>query len=179
MAAGAFSQCIEPGLSLRARRLLLGWFTPKAGTEHLLATCPSFVWAPTPGSFLYGGASYDGRTLKVGMDYDWGNIVNPASNVRDASVEDIAPLKAAVARHLPWLAPEGDRFEMHIDSWSTDARGILGERPGREGIVLATGWSGYGFKIAPAVGLAAADLVLGRPPRFDISALDPTRLTAL
>jgi sarcosine oxidase len=175
VAAGAFSPGIEPGLPVRARRLLLGWFRPRAGSEHLLDGCPSFVWSPGVGEFIYGGPSYDDRTLKIGMDHVWGDITDPATEGRDVSAEDAAPLQNVVAQHLPWLESAGDRFEMHIDAWATDTTGLLGERPERPGIVLATGWSGYGFKIAPAIGVAAADLVLGRAPRFDVSSLNPTR----
>jgi sarcosine oxidase len=175
VAAGAFSPGVEPGLPVRARRVLLGWFQPRTGSETLLRACPSFVWSPGPGGFLYGGGSYDRRTLKVGMDHDWGYVSDAAAEGRDVRVEDATPLRAAVARYLPWLEPEGDRFEMHLDGWAADESGLLGERPDRPGIVLATGWSGYGFKIAPAIGMAAADLALQRQPRFDISALDPTR----
>jgi sarcosine oxidase subunit beta len=56
-----------------------------------------------------------------------------------------------------------------------DHNAILGETPGVRGFWLANGFSGHGFMHAPAVGKVIADLVTGRPPRADVSALAPDR----
>ncbi|GAA3696679.1 N-methyl-L-tryptophan oxidase [Arthrobacter ginkgonis] len=175
LAAGAFSAGLEPGLPMYARRLLLGWFTPRPGMEHLLEGCPSFVWTPEPGQFVYGGRSYDGRTLKVGIDWDWGAVTDPASQGREVAESDREAMQESVRALLPWLDPVGDRFEMHIDGWSEDKIGFLGERPDRPNIILATAWSGYGFKLAPALGETAARLALGKEPGIDIEPLSPNR----
>ncbi|MFC7401324.1 FAD-dependent oxidoreductase [Citricoccus sp. GCM10030269] len=175
LAAGTMSAHIEPHLHIRSRRILLGWFRPKVDDNHLLADCPSFIWSPGPGEFLYGAPSYSGQTFKFGMEHDWGTVGDPVSEGRQTTPADVEPMREAVATYLPWLEREGERFEMHIDAWAHDNTGLLGERADRPGIILATGWSGYGFKIAPAIGLAVSDLVLGRDPRFDISALQPDR----
>jgi glycine/D-amino acid oxidase-like deaminating enzyme len=52
-----------------------------------------------------------------------------------------------------------------------DHNAILGEAPGVRGFWLANGFSGHGFMHSPAVGMVIADLVTGRPPRADVSAL--------
>ena len=52
---------------------------------------------------------------------------------------------------------------------------LLGWSPDVEGLYLAIGWSGYGLKLAPAVGEVVAADVLGRPPAVDASALGPDR----
>jgi glycine/D-amino acid oxidase-like deaminating enzyme len=56
-----------------------------------------------------------------------------------------------------------------------DASALIGEarRPGR--FLYATGFSGHGFCQAPAAGEIVADLVLGRPPFVDVSALRAER----
>lgn len=36
------------------------------------------------------------------------------------------------------------------------------------GLVVATGFSGHGFGLAPAIGQSVADLVLGHQPEFDL-----------
>jgi sarcosine oxidase subunit beta len=43
---------------------------------------------------------------------------------------------------------------------SPDARAVLGKVPGIEGLYVAAGFSGTGFKTAPAVGAAMAELIL-------------------
>jgi len=52
-----------------------------------------------------------------------------------------------------------------------DHNAILGEAPTVRGFWLANGFSGHGFMHSPAVGMVIADLVTGRPPRADVSAL--------
>jgi len=175
IAAGSYSNDVKivPTFS---RRLLLGWFSPRPGQENLLMDCPSFVWAPSNGQFLYGGPSYDGATLKIGIDFDWGTAADPADEEkRIVTANDRAPMQEVVNNLFPWLDPVGDRFEMHIDSWTKDKRGLLGEYLERPGVILATGWSGYGFKLAPELGEAAAKIALGQQPKVDLSALSPER----
>ncbi len=57
-----------------------------------------------------------------------------------------------------------------------DLHGLLGPAPGVEGFYLATGLSGQGFKMAPVVGQAMAELILnGRADVVDIRPLRVTR----
>ncbi len=46
---------------------------------------------------------------------------------------------------------------------------VLGAAPGLDGLTLAFGFSGHGFKLAPAVGLVLAQQVLGQEPEIDIA----------
>ena len=64
-----------------------------------------------------------------------------------------------------------------------DHNGLVGEAPGIERLLYATGFSGHGFMQAPAVGEIVRDLVLGREPFVDVSPLSverfaPRRLAA-
>lgn len=59
---------------------------------------------------------------------------------------------------------------------SRDGHALLGPVPGIEGFYLAVGFSGHGFKEAPAVGQAMAELIVyGEARVVDISPLRPTR----
>jgi sarcosine oxidase subunit beta len=44
-----------------------------------------------------------------------------------------------------------------------------------DGLYLALGWSGHGFKLAPAVGEVVAAEVLGQVPPIDVAELRPER----
>ncbi|MBI2527905.1 MAG: FAD-binding oxidoreductase, partial [Candidatus Rokubacteria bacterium] len=58
-----------------------------------------------------------------------------------------------------------------FDAYSGDRHAVLDGITGIEGLFLATGFSGAGFKIAPAVGLCVADVIAGEPARtVDVSA---------
>lgn len=67
-------------------------------------------------------------------------------------------------------------------SWSAiydvtpDWHPAIGQVPGTGRVFVAAGFSGHGFKLAPAVGLSVAELVCdGRTTTFDLSLLDPAR----
>ena len=52
---------------------------------------------------------------------------------------------------------------------------IIGPCPGIDGLYLAVGWSGHGFKLSPAVGEIVAAEVTGRTPPMDVGELRPER----
>jgi sarcosine oxidase subunit beta len=52
---------------------------------------------------------------------------------------------------------------------------IIGPCEEVEGLYLAVGWSGHGFKLSPAVGEVVAAEISGRRPPIDVSALRPER----
>ncbi|HSC91731.1 MAG TPA: FAD-binding oxidoreductase [Gaiellaceae bacterium] len=63
-----------------------------------------------------------------------------------------------------------------VDDVTPDREPAIGLVPGAERVVVAAGFSGHGFKLAPAVGQAVAELVLdGRATSFDLTLLDPLR----
>ena len=59
---------------------------------------------------------------------------------------------------------------------TADWEPVIGRVPGADGVFVAAGFSGHGFKLAPAVGVSVAELVLdGAASSFDLSLLDPLR----
>ena len=52
---------------------------------------------------------------------------------------------------------------------SIDTRPYLGIAPGYDNLIVATGHKRAGLQLAPATAEVIADLVLGRPPRIDLS----------
>jgi glycine/D-amino acid oxidase-like deaminating enzyme len=56
-----------------------------------------------------------------------------------------------------------------------DAVPTLGEADEIKGLFIATGFSGHGFGIGPAIGRIMADLLTGREPGHDLSRFRPSR----
>ena len=56
-----------------------------------------------------------------------------------------------------------------------DHNALIGETATAGRFLYATGFSGHGFLMAPAVGEVIRDLYLGRQPRVDVSPLDASR----
>jgi sarcosine oxidase subunit beta len=87
----------------------------------------------------------------------------PGNEVVDAMI-------AGLCSRLPWMT-EGTYRTSHggQDGITPDQRPILGPA-GPEGFVLACGFSGTGFKTAPAVGRSLAELILdGRSMAVDLA----------
>ncbi len=87
-------------------------------------------------------------------------------------------LSEAAAHRAPRLAEVGIRtgwaglYEMTADS-----NALIGEAPDVSRLLYATGFSGHGFLMGPAVGEVLRDLVLRREPVVDVSALSVERFT--
>ena len=54
----------------------------------------------------------------------------------------------------------------------------MGAVAGNEGLFVAVGFSGHGFKLAPTIGEALAQTVLGKKVRVPIADYDPGRFAA-
>jgi sarcosine oxidase subunit beta len=96
-----------------------------------------------------------------------------AYTMRDDSVEGGW---AAGAGLLPAVGRERIvRRWCGLEAQAFDEIPFIGPAPGLEGLTVATGFSGHGFAIAPAVGRAVADQLAGRPtPELD--GLSPSRI---
>lgn len=96
-----------------------------------------------------------------------GSADRPLLGVHEGAVEAMI---GAVCARLPWMA-SGDLRTSHggQDGITPDEHMILGPA-GPDGLYLQVGFSGTGFKIAPATGAAIAELILdGRTTIADIS----------
>ena len=101
----------------------------------------------------------EGRYTLVGAPWPKTDI-EPDAEPFTVEAEATEAARRTVARRLPFLeraTPSGGRHA--FDGYSDDWHAILDRDAGLEGLYLATGMSGTGFKIAPAVGMALADLV--------------------
>jgi sarcosine oxidase subunit beta len=95
-----------------------------------------------------------------------------ADHYNEANDPNFIPAaKAKAARRIPaLLQAEYTRGHAGIYDVSPDSRAILDRAPGIEGLYMAAGFSGTGFKISPAVGACMAELITqGRATFVDIT----------
>jgi sarcosine oxidase subunit beta len=106
-----------------------------------------------------------------------GSPDRPSRTPPPAAIEDMVD---RVCARIPWMA-DGTFRTAHggQDGITTsDQRPILG-RAGPDGFYLACGFSGTGFKTAPAIGLCMSELILdGRASTVDISGYSLDRFAA-
>jgi sarcosine oxidase subunit beta len=85
-------------------------------------------------------------------------------------------LSAAIEHCAPRLLDVGlTRGWAGLYEMTPDHNALIGEAPSVSRFLYATGFSGHGFLMGPAIGEVMRDLVLGEAPYVDISPLDARR----
>jgi sarcosine oxidase len=129
---------------------------------HLVArseeTWPSFVHYADPPVY---GLAEPGAGIKLG-EHVPGRAIDPDDDRRRADPVALARLIAYAERWLPGVDPRSARPLLCVYE-STPTTDPVIDRFGR--IVVAAGFSGHGFKFAPAVGDLVAGLVAGEATR--------------
>jgi glycine/D-amino acid oxidase-like deaminating enzyme len=118
--------------------------------------------------------SYGGRQLLVGDGNEGETISEPDTEQADVPLDYVAEIGEQVAHRMPEFATAG-----LAASWTgvydvtPDWNPVLGALPGVDGLHVAYGFSGHGFKLSPIVGRIIAQDALGLVPDF---ALQPYSL---
>lgn len=119
-----------------------------------------------------------GGVVLVGTG-DHGDPIEDADSLHDeVDLEHVYRIAALMAHRMPafeqavytagWTGP----YDITPD-WNP----MVGEAPGYDGLFVAVGFSGHGFKLAPTIGEALAQTVLGQPVRVPIEAYRLSRFT--
>ncbi len=149
----------------RHRVGVVGWPEPM-GKPHL--TCidgvQNMYFRPETGDLTLVGTG----AAQPGVDPD-----NHDEGVEPSFMEEVAE---KISYRLPKLVEgQARRGIAGVYDMSPDSKPLLGPMPGIEGLYMAAGFSGTGFKLSPAVGVAMAELVVtGKAQTVDIY---PFRLT--
>jgi sarcosine oxidase subunit beta len=170
LAAGAWSDELACGIGLRLpiRTAVYQMLRSTPAPDHLLQPVLSSIGRSLSlkqlgdGAFLVGGG--------------WPGDVIPGRRGYAVRESSVALNWAAACAVLPAVATQRvERVWCGLEAQSIDDLPFIGRVAGCDGLVLAVGFSGHGFALAPAVGRAVADAVLGRPaPELD--ALAPARI---
>ena len=129
----------------------------------------------TPMTIDYSTSFYfhpEGRGMLVGMS----DPNEPFGFDTSRSADWLPGLAAAVQRRAPALADIGvatgwaGLYEM-----TPDHNGLIGEAQSVSRFLYATGFSGHGFLMGPAVGEVVRDLYLGREPFVDVAGMSADR----
>lgn len=79
------------------------------------------------------------------------------------------PIREFIRGHVPKLESEPAFTEtcMYADTPDTDY--IIARHPKFPNVIMATGFSGHGFKVAPAIGKILSQMFVGRDPGIDLT----------
>ena len=168
---GAGPLCAALGTHLAVLPQVLTWF-PIAdpghrGEQHV------FIRSSRDAQF-YGFPSVDGWTMKVAASIYLDDV---ASTARPLTWDPrhLDTVRSWVGTFLPDLVPEPVRTVVCADGYTVDETGLLGGLPGLDGLVVAVGFSGHGFKMAASLGAVAAELIAEGTSATDVSFMDPGR----
>ncbi len=108
--------------------------------------------------------SYGGVQMLVSEGITGEALERPDTTQADVPLETVIEVGAQVAQRFPAYADAG-----LASSWTgvydvtPDWNPVLGPLPGLNGLLVAYGFSGHGFKLAPAIGRVLAQAALGQP----------------
>jgi len=164
--AGAWANQVlrDLGLPLTVKRKVLAWFDPLQPEQFEEEKIPIFAFAP---NLFYGFPNIGGRGVKVG-EHLGGNLVHDLNlPVMPPSSEDLDSLVETASEVVPTLIgpPPGRdvrllRTMTCLYTLTPDEHFIIDRHPRHQNVFFAAGFSGHGFKFAPVIAEALADLAL-------------------
>jgi sarcosine oxidase subunit beta len=138
------------------------------------AAIPASLTYIAPGS-LYFRPDAMGMTL---VGYGPGQDGVDPDTYRDSVDDDIQALGAAqMAQRYPVMQQAGmRRGYAGCYTMTPDGKMVVDHAPGIEGLYLGAGFSGTGFKLSPAIGIALAELATqGKATSVDVTAFSAER----
>jgi sarcosine oxidase len=161
LAAGAWSGQVIRGLDvpLVVTRQVLGWVWPRRPELFGLGRFPCWAIEAPDGGLYYGFPMFASNPgFKVARHFR-GEPTEPDSVDRTPRPSDESSFRPAL-RYLP--DADGPTLAMTVCMYtnSPDSHFIIDLHPDDPRVALACGFSGHGFKFAPVVGEALADLAM-------------------
>ncbi len=170
---GAGPLCAALGTHLAVLPQVLTWF-PVADRELLTRQPEQVFIRSSHAAQFYGFPTTDGWTVKVAASVYLDEV---ASMARPPTWDPrhLDTIQSWVADFLPALVPRPVRAVVCADGYTADETGLLGPVPGLDGVVVAVGFSGHGFKMATSLGAVAADLIVAGQTATSADFLNPAR----
>lgn len=168
LSAGSWMSRLVPDLDLplAVERQTLFWFTPRQPEIWSPERCPIHLWEQRAGQFFYGFPDL-GHGVKLARHHG-GKVVDPDTVSREATLHEADALRRVTR---PFIAPLGPCVHKTVCLYTNtpDGHFLIDRHPAYPQVLLVSPCSGHGFKFAPAIGEAVADLVQTGRARFDLS----------
>ena len=162
LATGAWTHHLLPSLKgrLRSNGMPVWHLRPERPELFAAKRFPVFS-ADVSATGYYGFPINRDGVVKI-AHHGPGRELHPEAPERQVTPDETARLRAFIARALPDLANAPivyTRLCLYSDTW--DGHFWIAPDPEREGLIVAAGDSGHGFKFAPVLGGLIADAVDG------------------
>jgi sarcosine oxidase len=170
-----FKSALEAlGLTIRVQRNVQAWFTPATGAYHASRFPPFLLDRPGLPAPLYGFPDF-GEGVKAAF-HSYGDLTDAKHAQREVEMSrDIEPIAKAMEQWMPGAALTLRAAKPCLYTLTPDGHFVIDHHPDHKNLILCGGFSGHGFKFAPAVGEIAADLALDGGSRHNIEFLSHRR----
>ncbi|HJP78334.1 MAG TPA: N-methyl-L-tryptophan oxidase [Pseudonocardiaceae bacterium] len=181
---GAWTSTLLPELAphVTARRCVTAWWAVDDAALFTPERFPSFVrssydttGAALAGKTYFGFPSLDGASVKFARSGTYGPV--PPTDRLDQHLEDsiVEAHRARLRATLTGLHDQPHRIQVTMDGFTPDRAPVLGPLPGKDNIILATGFSGTGFQFASAIGDLLAGIATSGTVPDSVARLSVTR----
>lgn len=155
-------------LPLTVERQVSHWFAPAPGV-HLFRpdACPIAIWEYAHDRFMYTFPDM-GHGVKAGIHHE-GTSADPDTVDRMVGTDEETRMRQLLELLMPGSAHRALDAAVCLYTNTPDGHFIVDHHPAHAGILLVSACSGHGFKFAPALGEAVADLLLEGGSGFDLS----------
>lgn len=161
-------------VQLEAHQITTCWFPAREPERYALSRMPIVIRCGTPGFSCF--PAVDGVSIKVSIHHaERPHVPTPDDLPRSAPDDVLHAARDTVRALMPGLHPDPIRIGTYADCFTPDHHGLVGHLPGQPNMTVLGGFSGHGFKLSPAIGEVAAELVLDGGTTREIAHLDPSR----
>ena len=185
--AGAWAKKMIPALSgkLKITRQFVAWINPNRWDDFTLNNFPCWLLADDRRGGCYYGfpilpESEFGGPGGLKLAHHFPALETDPDHVnRKVTIEDEENLKYALNKYLPGCFESFLSYKICLYTNSPDEDFIIDKLPGYEDrVVIATGFSGHGFKFASVVGEIVSDLATKGATLLPIEFLRASRLSS-
>lgn len=143
------------GGEVTVRRPISAWYALKDPATPL----PTFI--RTGPRHFYAVPSPDGLSMKLGLSVTDHLVLDDPDRVpREVTAAELEPFGEVINDYIPGVHTDPIRVATYLEGYTPDSRPIVHSGTDGRGITVLAGFSGHGFKLAPAFGQVGADLVL-------------------
>ncbi|MEM1126877.1 MAG: N-methyl-L-tryptophan oxidase [Bacteroidota bacterium] len=183
LAAGAWTTPLLPpyGLPLSVRRMVLGWVQPLVPQAFALGTFPCWM-VDDPERGLYYGFPLLPEVATPGLkvaSHVPGPEADPDAVDRTVAPGDEETFRPVLGAYLPQADGPTLATKVCMYTMTPDEHFILDRLPDGPPVWVAAGFSGHGFKFAPVMGEALADLVMDGTTDLPVGFLGLDRFSRL
>ena len=147
------------GIKWRVLRKLLYWYATDDQRYDVERNCPVFMYESDDDIF-YGFPCHDTLGLKVARHSGGEEIADPLTVDRDLDPAEELHTRDFLSRYLPGVSSNVTNHTVCLYTVTSDHHFVVDRHPRSRRVVFAAGLSGHGFKFAPALGQALAELAL-------------------